>query len=820
MRLLVALASLTCLSFVKPDTPTNFGDVPIERPPIANTEIPPSDIIPRRDPNIVIKDEDPPPSGQAAPNILERIGKASLDDMSPKEMEKFFNDALEKVRKQINQNIIDGALDLPDPPIGSFDLPPPPGGPTGLPSPSGRPIELPPPSGESINLPPRQVEPTIQNPPPIDDLNQPSGQRGDFERQRQIDNVLKDFLKSQQTPSELAMATAIQNPERAFGNLGQELNTLEGLNSVSTVDDNFDSDDAKKLAQLIEERRELLRQISEREQISSMANNGPNLNGAFARSASFRTTDRLSDNFDDFGIPRIRTTSVLTPLMGNSIGVPTNVVTDAESLRNNQPSNLLADAGRVNAPATIRERFPDNVPGGRPNILGSLRGLNLEPGIPFDNNIIQGPDDDSELTQRLNNLIRQRQLLEVQLARVSRDDGQALLPIAPAMPMPLGQFPGIGSIRTGPGRLNNDNRLPGLGINTGDDRFSLSNLNQNSFSTSIPNATPFFRQTPFLPLSANDDDDLSGFRPSTTGTGRQSPFSLNLFNRGSFSPDLDDGLLSQRETNRLGIPQLTSASNSVRINNRFPVQIRNPTPGFLGRSAPGAGFPTPFGDTFHRGAGFSPSLDDLDDRPSTVNSLPAFQGFLSSLEDFRNRPGISGFSSSVRPVRPGLVNPLSRPPPNIGRSVFWQAGTPSLTQVSATPPPPPPLIDDDRDSRFGLNENARQTLPPQRSQTGLIGLLPSSQLVNDERNVFRGFNARQTLGSDDDRQTGSIGVFSQSLDDFPDFNKQVEALFQSTPGFSSVTFGGSNAGGLPPSRFFRSPSVPRSFDSNRIGRVL
>nr|XP_022303532.1 uncharacterized protein LOC111111063 [Crassostrea virginica] len=818
MRLLVALASLTCLSFVKPDTPTNFEDVPIERPPIANTEIPPSDIIPRRDPNIVIRDEEPPPRRQAAPNIFERIGK---DDMSPKELETYLNTLINTIGKEINQNNLDGPLNPPATPRESLVLPPPPGGQIGLPSPLGRPIELPPPSGESINLPPRQVEPTMQNLPPIGDLNLPSGQRVDFERQ--IDNAINDLIKSQPTPSELAVATAIQNSERDFRNLGQQLNTLEDLNTVSTVD-NFDSDDAKKLVQLIEERRELLRQISEREQISSMANNGPNLNGAFARSASFRTTDRLSDNFDDFGIPRIRTPSVLTPLMGNSIGVPTNIVTDAESLRNNQPSNLLADAGRVNAPATIRERFPDNVPGGRPNLLGSLRGLNLEPGIPFDNNIIQGPDDDSELTQRRNNLIRQRQLLEAQLVRVSRDDGQALLPIAPAMPMPLGQSPGTGTIRTGPvlfaRGLNNDNRLPRLGINTGDDRFSLSNLNQNSFSTSIPNATPFFRQTPFLPLSANDDDDLSGFRPSTTGTGRQSPFSLNLFNRGSFSPDLDDGLLSQRETNRLGIPQLTSASNSVRINSRFPVQIRNPSPGFLGRSAPGAVFPTPFGNTFNRGAGFSPSLDDLDDRPSTVNSLSAFQGFLSSLEDFRNRPGISGFSSSVRPVRPGLVNPVSRPPPNIGRSVFWQAGTPSLTQVSATPPPPPPLIDDDRDSTFGLNENARQTLPPQRSQTGLIGLLPSSQLVNDERNVFRGFNARQTLGSDDDRQTGPIGVFSQSLDDFPDFNKQVEALFQSTPGFSSVTFGGSNAGGLPPSRFFRSPSAPRSFDFNRMGQVF
>ncbi|XP_022303532.2 uncharacterized protein LOC111111063 [Crassostrea virginica] len=818
MRLLVALASLTCLSFVKPDTPTNFEDVPIERPPIANTEIPPSDIIPRRDPNIVIRDEEPPPRKQAAPNILERIGK---DDMSLKELETNLNTLINTIGKEINQNNLDGPLNPPATPRESLVLPRPPGGQIGLPSPSGRPIELPPPSGESINLPPRQVEPTMQNLPPIGDLNQPSGQRVDFERQ--IDNAINDLIKSQPTPSELAVATAIQNSERDFRNLGQQLNTLEDLNTVSTVD-NFDSDDAKKLVQLIEERKELLRQISEREQISSMANNGPNLNGAFARSASFRTTDRLSDNFDDFGIPRIRTPSVLTPLMGNSIGVPTNIVTDAESLRNNQPSNLLADAGRVNAPATIRERFPDNVPGGRPNILGSLRGLNLEPGIPFDNNIIQGPDDDSELTQRRNNLIRQRQLLEEQLARLSRDDGQALLPIAPARPMPLGQPPGIGSTRTGPGLfdrgLNNDNRLPGLAINTGDDRFSLSNLNQNSFSTSIPNATPFFRHTPFLPLSANDDDDLSGFRPSTTGTGRQSPFSFNLFNRGSFSPDLDDGLLSQRETNRLGIPQLTSASNSVRINNRFPVQIRNPSPGFLGRSAPGAVFPTPFGDTFNRGAGFSPSLDDLDDRPSTVNSLSAFQGFLSSLEDFRNRPGISGFSSSVRPVRPGLVNPVSRPPPNIGRSVFWQAGAPSLTQVSANPPPPPPLIDDDRDSLFGLNENPRQTLPPQRSQTGLIGLLPSSQLVNDERNVFRGFNARQTLGSDDDRQTGSIGVFSQSLDDFPDFNKQVEALFQSTPGFSSVTFGGSNAGALPPSRFFRSPSAPRSFDFNRMGQVF
>lgn len=814
MRLLVAVTSILCLSFVRADTPDE--EVPIEKPPIINPEIPLSQRVSRNDNNIVIIDDPPPPPPPPPPprpfpavdsnSILDTISSEQLG-VDAENFDKFLNDVIERVKvEKMEEDAKRTTNSLPD--------------------------------MTEIGTTNNNIENGFQSDSLNSILNEAQLQFEQFS-QAQFENSVNQnkpdpILENLGPRSEQSISNTPSVPNDL--NTGPINGPITAFPDLST-NDNFESDDAKRLVQLIEERRELLRQLREQDQIVSNA-----------RSAPFRTTQRLSDDFDDFGILRESIRPGMTPLVGNSIGVPVNIVTDSESQRNNRQTDLLADAGLVNAPATIRQRFRD-ADAGNPNVPSGVSGFGtgqvLSPDS-FDNNFGLSSDDDDDFIQRRNALLAQRQLLQEQLARVS---GQTLPTLNTALPLSvtsnLNSVLSPGSIRIED--LDDNFQTTGVNLNRGGDDFeppgsrsqqtSLRNIpgvfppdfglanvlasrNRNSFS---PSPIPTLRRP-------QQQDILSGFSDNSVFRSPNSrvpsrDFLLRQFQRGSnvlaLSSDLDDGS-AIRGTN---LPRFPSPLSSIRQGSGIDLlqQTRNNF-GIPGVSAPWRPSDDDEPMVQTRGSqfrGFASSLNNL--RPS--REIPGFQnipqrvpGVLSSWDNDRsnvlnrnrnnpfsipgilpsfgvsasdddsspvdgrgNMPGFSGFSSSLNNIRrPGVLS---------------QGSLQGL-----------PLTDDDSSSG-DVRSNIRGTSGFSTSLNNIrpAGFVnPAASLRSPWTGPLRALDRppiplppSNILDDDDDSSTiqnlqTDGGRISQRAGDFPEFNRQVEQLLQGASGIASFSRGSFN----------------------------
>lgn len=784
MRLLVAVTSILCLSFVRADTPDE--EVPIEKPPIINPEIPPSQIVIRNDGNIVIIDDPPPPPPPPprpfptvdSNSILDTISSGQLG-VDAEDIDKLLNDVIEKVKvEKMEADAKRATTSLPD--------------------------------NKEISTTNNNIETGLQSDSLESIINEAQLQFDQISHTQFEDSVNQNIpdpiLETLGSRSEQSISNTPSVPnDLNTGPINGPINTFPDLSTA----DNFDSDDAKRLVQLIEERRELLRQLREQNQIVSNA-----------RGAPFRTTQRLSDDFDDFGILRQNTSPGMTPLVGNSIGVPVNTVTDSESQRNNRQTDLLADAGLVNAPATIRQRFRD------------------------DDNFGLSSDDD-DFIQRRNALLAQRQLLQEQLARVSEQTLPTLNTASPlSVTSNLISVLSPGSIRIED--LDDNFQTTGVNLNRGGDDFEFpGSISQQTPLRNIPGVfPPDFGLANVLasrnrnPLSPSpiptlrrpqQQDLLTGFSDNSVFRSPNSrvpsrDFLLRQFQRGSnvlaLSSDLDDGS-AIRGTN---LPRFPSPLSSIRQGSGIDLlqQTRNNF-GIPGVSAPWRPSDDDEPMVQTRGSqfrGFASSLNNL--RPN--REIPGFQnipqrvpGVLSSLENDRsnalnrnrnnpfsipgilpsfgvsasdddsspvngrgNMPGFSGFSSSLNNIRrPGVLSPGS------------------LQGL--------PLTDDDSSSG-DVRSNIRGTSGFSTSLNNIrpagfvnpagslrspwtgplraldrppIPLPPSNILDEDDSNTIQNL---QTDG----------GRISQRAGDFPEFNRQVEQLLQGASGIASFSRGSFN----------------------------
>lgn len=628
MRLLVAVTSIMCLSFVRADSPAD--EVPIEKPRIVNPDIPPSQIVSRNDGNIVIVDDPttppPPPQPKSFPvqdstSIIDKFSGEQLG-VDAENFDKFLNDMIRTVK--IEAEAQKNTTSSPDSvKVGTIN-------------------------NNVIN----DVEPLSLT----DLINDAQLQFDQFSQSQLADSVI------QNKPDPILEQSFSNNP-----NVPSDLNTGAVNGPISrfpdlSTDDNFDSDDAKRLVQLIEERRELLRQLKEQEQVVSNA-----------RGAPFRTAQRSSGGFDDFGILRSNIPPGLTPLVGNSIGVPVNTVTDSESQRNNRQTDLLADAGRVNAPDTIRQIFLDD-DAGNPNIPSGVLGFGTRQVLStdsFDDNLGPGLDDD--FIQRRNALLAERQLLERQLlerqlASVSRQT----LPIANRVtplniPSDLNSVPSLGRIPLGD--FDHNFQAFGVNQNIGDDDFgSLGRRSQQTPLRHIPglfssdvglaNVLASGNRNPFLPAPnptlrrSQQQDPLSGFSDNSVFRSPNSrvpsrDFLLRQFQRGfdarGLSSNLDDGS-SAPETN---LPRFPSPLGSIRPGSGIDLmqQTRNNLriPEISSHWRPGS-----------RDSIFSSSDDD---EPLVQTRGSQFTGFSSSIDNLRPSRGFPELQNIPTRV-PGVSSPL------------------------------------------------------------------------------------------------------------------------------------------------------------------
>lgn len=615
MRLLVAVTSILCLSSVRGDSPAD--EVPIEKPRVVNPEIPPSDIVRRNDGNIVIVDDPTPPPPPPPPprpfpikdsnSIMDNFSGEQLG-VDAENFDKILNDVIRTVK--IEAEAQRNTTSSPDSKVGTIN--------------------------NNIN---DDIEPLS-----LTDLINDAQLQFQFSQSQLADSVIQN--KPDPTLESLGSFSNTTNVPSDL-NTGPVNGPISTFPDLSTTD-NFDSDDAKRLVQLIEERRELLRQLREQDQIVSNA-----------RSAPFRTTQRFSDEFDDFGILRPNIPLGLTPLVGNSIGVPVNTVTDSESQRNNRPTDLLADAGFVNAPATIRQRFLDD-DAGNPNLPSGVPGFGTGQILPtdsFDDNLRPGLDDD--FIQRRNALFAQRQLLEEQLARVSRQT----LPATPLnIASDLNSVPSLGRIPIGD--FDHNFQAFGVNQNIGDDDFvSLGRKSQQTplrhisglFSPDIglANELASRNRNPLSTLGRprpqdrlSDFSDNSVFRsPNSMVPSRD--LLLRQFRRGSnvraLSSDIDDGS-SVSGTN---LPRFPSSLGSIRPGSGIDLlqQTRN-NPGIPGVSSP-----------WRPGSRNSIFSSSDDDEPMVQTRGSQFRGFSSSLNNLRPSRGFPGLENIPTRV-PEVSSPL------------------------------------------------------------------------------------------------------------------------------------------------------------------
>lgn len=797
MRLLVAVTSILCFSFVRADTPDD--EVPIEKPRIVNPEIPSSQIVTRNDGNIVIVDDPPtPPLPPPPPRPFPIEGSTSiLDDFSggqigvdAENLDKILADVIEQVSIEVEKQ--KNTSSLPD--------------------------------SANIGTINNNIDNGIQSLSLNDILEDTQLQFDQFSQAQLAESII-------QNKPDPILETLGPRREQSFSNtptVPSDLNTGPVNGPISTfpdlsTTDNFDSDDAKRLVQLIEERRELLRQLREQDQIVSNAGSAP-----------FRRAQRFSDEFDDFGILRPNIPPGLTPLVGNSIGVPVNTVTDSESQRNNRPTDLLADAGFVNAPATIRQRFLDD-DAGNPNLPSEVPGFGTVQVLrtnSFDDKLGPGLDDD--FIQRRNALLAQRQLLEEQLARVS---GQTLPTLNTATPLSI--TPNLNSVsslgRIPVGDLDDNFQASGVNLNIGgDDDFEspgrrsqrtplrhipglfssdvglanvLASRNRNPL---LPSAFPTFRRPQQQDLISGFGDNLVFRSPNSRVPSRD--LLLRQFQRGSnvrtLSSDLDDG----GAIPGTNLPRFPSSLGSIRPGSGIDLmqQTRNNL-GIPGVSSPWR--------PVSRDSIFSSSDDN---EPIVQTRGSQFRGLSSSLNNLRPSQGFPGLQN-IPPRVPGVSSSLDNDRSNAlngnRNNPFFIPGVLPSFDVSTSdddnirrpgvlgPAPPQrlPLTNDDS-SPGDVRSNIRGTsgfstflnnirppgglnpAPSQRSPwTGPLGTLnrpqiplpPSTILDDDDGNTI------QNLQTDD-------GRISQRTGDFPEFNRQVEQLLQGTSRFGSFSRGSFN----------------------------
>lgn len=835
MKLLVAVSIVLCLSFVRTDTPAD--EVPIEKPRIVNTEIPPSEIVERENGNIVIV-EDPPtppppppfrsfPAQDSSPSIDE-IGAGQIN-VDAENLNKYLEKVLESVKQEVgNTNVNGGSLpNVENKRIGAENSA----------------------SDNLNNVDQRLLDEALKNAQAeIDKFS--ASQAALFGTQ----DIRDPVIETQRSTSEQSRSNSPDaSLDFSTGPATGPINTLPDLGTISTTD-NFDSDDAKRLVQLIEERRELLRQLREQDQVV----NNPTLDDA--RSAPFRTTPRLSDDFDDFGILRPSIPPGLSPLVGNSIGVPVNTVTDSESQRNNRPSDLLADAGNVNAPATIRQIFRDGF-GGNFNLPSRVPGFGTGQVLPtdsLDDNQGDGLDDGSD--QRRNALLAHRQLLERQLALVS---GQTLPTTNTASPLGitsnLNSVPFINRIPIG--NFDDNFQVSGVNMNEGDDDFGslgrrsqqtqlqripglfspdiglanvLASRNRNQF---VPQSIPTLRRPP-------PQGFPSGFSENSVFRSPNSRFSsrdllLRQFQRGPnrrslSSDDLDDG-------------RSVTGTHLQRFQ-RFPSPLGSIRPGsgidLLQQTRNNLGIPG-VSSTWRQGSRNLRFSSSDDDGPLVQSRGSQLSGFSSSLDDLRPGRGLN-----IPPRIPGVSSPLDNARSNVlnlnRNNPFFIPGILPSFGVSTSD-------DDSADIRSNSGSISGDVRSDNRGVTGFptsfnnirpggLGLAPPQSLLRDDdsssgdiRSDIRGalgfssslsslrpgtvgpappqsspwtapfgtFNRPQvplppsTILDDDDGNTRDIlrpeeGRISGRTEDFPEFSRQVEQLLQSASRFDSFSRGSFN----------------------------
>ncbi|XP_061193673.1 uncharacterized protein LOC133201899 [Saccostrea echinata] len=555
-------------------------------------------------------------------------------------------------------------------------------------------------------------EPTL---PPNDNLGSAPLVIQDLERNEQIDTI----------PSELG--------------LGEEFtSTVRG----NFLEDGFDSDQAKRLATLLEQRREIQRRLREQEQIII---NSPAPNPLLTRRAPFRNINRAATGrlnfFDEFGNSIDDISSVSSPLVGNSISVGRDIITDSESLQNNRVFDALAQAGQVNAPENIRQIFSDDdginspppsisSPGivtrnqadsasariteamrNDPYIMPGRALLTDTSGQTRGNGISFSPQQ-----QELNALLTQRELLEDQLSRISSVDIQTTGGAGDILPIPRNTRLSVSD--------DDNNGLPERVLNLGlNERGDLLRAPQGTntvgrrFRAGLSNVDDF---VPFVGLGRLRQQNLR--RALTPSQITDAPFPRGV-RTGTFSENDDI------EPRILGFQNRRGLSSSTRI---------GPVVGDTQRS-------TPLSTAFRSGF--------VDTLPSSVR---ASSGFIQS--DF------SGSSSLPDDIRESFIG-TTRARQNLLQSGRTLSGTRQTVPTSTS-----------SSSFFG-------TLSPRLDRTPLS---LSSVDLDDDVSSRRGGDT-QSLGTrNSGRETG--GFLTQTFDDFPEFNRQVAQLMSGASGFGSVSF--------------------------------
>ncbi|XP_056008373.1 uncharacterized protein LOC130051084 [Ostrea edulis] len=807
MMLLFTLSSLLCLSMVRCDHASGTGDLPIEKPPITHTVIPESAKVPRDDGKIIIIDDPPPPPSPSKeapvvgidPEAFLASGGVDINqfaNLDPQKLNAVLDNVLTTVKNELratgtpvdqgapsgessndvipplvatsngsstdtrtaeqkqidnilqtfsfndlNSNVKSDGFELPA--IGDLPV-------------IATPAETKPDLAGQIAKEIQSASKAFQSEVGSVDTNQiENDMRGlqntlrssIFTQQPELrDPTLTlpetsqddDFQKVNTVINQLERERIASESQPILGNIPSDRSQTENSLNIG-----FDNDDARKLTQLIERRRELLRLLREQEQRTNTNTATPN--GLFSTRAPFRNINRAAIaqpfNIDDFGNSLDDIPSVRSPLVGNSISVGRNIITDSENQRNTLAFNALVEAGRVNAPEDIRQRFSDddgqsNRPSPIPRlqerteerpgvgparnfIEGAIRGgpnIRQISFLPTVNSIQAGDTDDSPdamslqvlLQQQRNALLTRRQLLEERLSRFSR-------PVPQGLPNENGFRPRF-----------NPRPLP-------------SGIRRDNFDDG--NIRRFFNQP--LGRRFGEDDNRIRFIPMAN---------VIRGNIGSRSAD-DDNITPMSRFNRLR--EQRSRARLPSQNFRLPLQ-RN-------------------------------AMDDIDE--SSFNRFHG-QGPLSNgrrLTRFRQRGGslgLSGFSSSGDDVR-RFVDTTPRmfqTRRNVGRLFTRQTDSPtpstSLQSTSANirqSPLSPTRLDSDDDSNppSPLDNVNRQ--PP---STGREQQSESNSVVTQSYGDFPEFNRQveQLLG-------GVSGFDSVSFTEFgdDDFATQQRPISMTSP---------------------------------------
>ncbi|XP_062567449.1 uncharacterized protein LOC134229698 [Saccostrea cucullata] len=538
--------------------------------------------------------------------------------------------------------------------------------------------------------------------------------------------------------------------------LGDEfISTVSG----TSLDDGFDSDQAKRLATLLEQRRELQRRLREQEQITL---NSPAPNPLTTRRAPFRNINRAARGqmnfFDEFGNSIDDISSVSSPLIGNSIGVGRDIITDSESLQNNRIFDALAQAGRVNAPDNIRQRFTDDdgiripppsteiatrtqVNSASARIAEALRNdPYIMPGQGLMTDTSRQTRNDGILSssqqQELNALLAQRQLLQDQLSRLSNDDIQSIGDIRGILPTPRN------TRLTGTG--DDDNRLPGRLLNF--------ELNEGRNPLRSPQGTTIEGGGRIIGSSTDDGSfpllGLGRLRQQNTRRTIPSSQTRNIqiprrVTTDTFSEidDIDPRVLGFQNRRRLSSLTNTRIGPVVGDTQRatpLSIDFRNSFVDTLPSSAPTS-------LSFNEPNALERSFISDDLRESSIDRSRARQNLLQSPRGTRQIAPFSTTTSSFL---------RTRLPPRFDR----------------TPLPSSPVdLDDDA--------------PP-----GQVGDTQSLEIRNRGREPQ--------------------GFVAQTYEDFPDFNRQVAQLMRGATGFGSVSF-----------RNFPSDDFPETFRTLPVGNI-